>query len=123
MLAALRIGTAAAWLTFGLVFKIFGLVPRHRAIVAQVVGEGAATPVTLLVGVAEVGLWLWILSGVRPRWCAAAQTLAIVTMNLIELRLARELLLAPVPMVLANVVFLSLVWTWAIQTEARRKRA
>jgi hypothetical protein len=119
MLAWIKYGSATLWLAFGLVFKILGLVPRHRDIVARVVGDGVAAPVTLAVGAAEVGLALWILSGVRPRWCAAAQTLAIGTMNVIELRVARDLLLAPVAMVLANLVFLSLVWYWAVRTESR----
>jgi hypothetical protein len=30
----------------GVVFKLLGLLPRHRLIVAAIVGEAAATPVT-----------------------------------------------------------------------------
>ena len=115
VITALRLATAAVWLTFGVVFKLLGVVPRHRAIVAAVVGEAAATPVTLLVGAGETVLGLWILSGRRPRTCAAVQTLAIATMNAVELSVARELLLAPVAMVCANILFLAAVWYAALR--------
>ena len=58
---------------------------------------------------------LWILSGIRPRLCAAAQTLAIVGMNTLELALAKDLLLAPVPMVCANTAFLAAGWYCALR--------
>jgi uncharacterized membrane protein YphA (DoxX/SURF4 family) len=115
VIAALRIGTAAVWLIFGVVFKMLGLVPRHRLIVASVVGDAAAGPVTVLVGAAEAAMGLWILSGVRPRACATVQTLAIAAMNALELSLARDLLLAPIPMVYANAAFLGIVWYCALK--------
>src|SRR5262245_9395066 len=99
MIAALRVGTAAVWLMFGVVFKVLDLVPRHRLIVASLLGPAAAGPATLVIGAAEAAMGVWILSGIRPRLCAAAQTVAIVSMNAIELSVARDLLLAPVAMV------------------------
>ena len=116
---ALRFATAGVWLVFGVGFKLLGLLPRHRAIVAAIVGAEAAGPVTLLVGAAEALLGLWILSGLRPRTCAAVQTLAIVTMNAIELSVARDLLLAPVAMVCANAAFLAVVWWVALTAPVR----
>jgi hypothetical protein len=47
-LAWLRLGIASVWLLFGLLFKALGVLPRHRKIVARVVGEKRA------------GLFLWI---------------------------------------------------------------
>ncbi len=120
MIRLVRILTAAVWIVFGLGFKILGLVPRHRLIVASILGEGAARPVTLLIGAGETFLGLWILSGVRPKTCAAAQTAAIVSMNALELTLARPLLLAPVPMVCANAAFLAAGWYCALSTPRRR---
>ena len=114
-LTALRIANAAVWLLFGVVFKLLNVVPRHRLIVAAVVGEAAATPVTRLIGAGEALMGLWILSGWRPRTCALAQTLAIVTMNVIELSVARDLLLSPLGMLCANAVFLALAWSVALQ--------
>ncbi|MCA8964348.1 MAG: DoxX-like family protein [Planctomycetes bacterium] len=116
MLVFLRFGTAAVWIVFGLVFKVLHLVPRHERIVADVLGEGVAGPLTIAVGVAETLLGLWILSRRWPRACAAVQTAAIVCMNTLELTYAREHLLAPLPMVLANTVFLTAGWWLALRT-------
>lgn len=115
IVAALRLATAGVWLLFGMVFKVFGFVPRHRLIAASVLGDAAAGPVIVLIGAAETVLALWILSGVRARACAAVQTIALVTMNTLELSLAWDLLLAPIPMVCANTVFLATVWYCALK--------
>ena len=118
MIRALRIATAVVWLVFGGLFKVLDLVPRHRLIVAAVLGAAVARPATMLIGCAEVLLGIWILSGLRPRACAAAQTIAIVTMNTLELTLARELLLAPVAMLCANAALLAVGWYCALKTSA-----
>jgi uncharacterized membrane protein YkgB len=116
VIAALRIATAGVWLLFGVVFKLLDVVPRHRTIIAAIVGDAASTTATRLIGAAEALMGLWILSGVRPRTCALAQTLAIVTMNVIELSVARDLLLAPTLMVCANACFLALAWYIALRS-------
>jgi hypothetical protein len=110
----LRVATALVWLGFGLLAKVLDGVPRHREIVSRVVGTQLAASVTLLVGAAEVLMALWIVSRRLPRTCAAAQTAALVTMNSLELYKARDLLLSPLAMVAANVVFLSLAWVLAL---------
>ena len=94
------------------------MVPRHRLIVAAVLGEAAAGPVTVVIGAAEAAMALWILSGIYPRACAALQTIAIATMNTLELTVARDLLLAPILMVCANTVFLVAVWYCALKVPA-----
>src|SRR5688572_27833945 len=91
VIALLTFVTASVWMVFGTWFKLLGMVPRHRLIIAAVVGEIAAGPITLVVGAAETALALWIISGVYPRICAAVQSLAIVTMNTFELIYARNL--------------------------------
>ncbi len=121
LLTFLRIGTAAVWLVFGFVFKVLHAVPRHDQIVAAVLGPELARPLTIAVGAAETLLGLWILSGRWPRTCAAVQTLAIVAMNTLELAFAREHLLAPVPMLLANTLFLTAAWCLAVQTRSRTR--
>ena len=120
MILGIRILTAAVWFTFGMVFKVFDVIPRHRQIVAAVLGSEMAAPATILVGLAEVTLGLWFLAGFRARTCALLQTIAIIVMNALELTYARSLLLAPVPMVMANAAFLSLVWYAARWTAAHR---
>jgi hypothetical protein len=114
-----RVTAAAVWLLFGMVFKVMGLLPRHQEIVAQILGAAAARPVTIVVGLAESALALWVLSGFLPRTCAVFQTIAIVSMNALELSYARSLLLAPLPMVLVNTAFLAFVWFAALWTAKR----
>jgi hypothetical protein len=118
---AVRVGLASVWLAFGLYAKLLGLLPRHRAIVAAVVGDAAASPVTLLVGCAETALALWILTGYRPRLAMAAQTAAVLSMNVLELLFAHDLLLAPLPMVAGNAVLLAAGW-WAATRKSGRTR-
>ena len=110
LVLCVRIVATAVWLVFGLVFKVLGVIPRHREIVAEIVGAGSAPSVTMAVGLLETALGLWVLSGFRPRSCAIIQTVAIASMNAMELAYARSLLLAPIPMVLANGIFLASVW-------------
>jgi hypothetical protein len=106
----IRLGIALVWIVFGLVFKALGALPRHRQIVARVVGEPRAQAVTTLVAVGEIALGAWMIYG---RWlvlCVGIQTVAIISMNALELRSARDLLLSPVGMVCANAIFLGLGW-------------
>jgi hypothetical protein len=119
LLLAVRLGTASVWIVFGLVFKLLNLVPRHETIVAAVLGPTWAGPATLGVGLAEVLIGLWILSGRWPLLCVATQTVAIVGMNLAEILWAREHLLSPLGMVCANSVFLCLGWVLAVHTAKR----
>src|SRR5262249_46224312 len=110
----LRIANAAVWLTFGLVFKALNRVPRHREIAARVLGEAAAGAATLLIGLGECLLGVWILSGFALRGCAVVQTVLIVAMNALEIRYARDLLLSPTGMVVANVGLLGIAWWVAL---------
>ena len=122
LIPALRIGTASVWILFGLVFKVLNVVPRHQTIVATVLGDAVAGPVTLVIGVAETAMGLWILSRWRPRICALVQTIAILSMNALELTLAKEHLLAPLLMVCANAVFLAVGWYLALHTHSQSRR-
>lgn len=122
LIPALRIGTASVWILFGLVFKVLNVVPRHQTIVGTVLGDAVAGPATLVIGVAEMAMGIWILSRWQPRTCALAQTIAIVSMNALELTLAKEHLLAPLMMVCANSVFLAVGWYLALHTHALARR-
>jgi DoxX-like family len=113
-LALLTFGIAAIWLIFGVGFKVLGMVPRHRLIVASIIGESAAGPLTIMIGFGETCIALWVLSRRQSLLCAAFQTLAILTMNTLEIIYAKSLLLSPVLMVCANTVFLSVIWYWAL---------
>lgn len=112
LVRAVRIGIAAIWLAFGLAFKVAGLVPRHEAIAGRVVGNDVAAWLIAVIGLAEAAVGLWFLSGLWPRTCMALMTAAIIAMNLLELWMAFDLLLAPWPMVVGNVLMLAAGW-WA----------
>jgi uncharacterized membrane protein YphA (DoxX/SURF4 family) len=64
--------TALVWLANGLLCKVLGLVPRHEAIVARILRPAHAPLLTRLIGLGEIGIALWIVSGIKPRWCAAS---------------------------------------------------
>lgn len=89
----LNIGIAAVWFVNGLFCKVLQFVPRHEQIVARILGNEAARPLTLLIGLAEVGMALWVLSRVRSRLCALLQIIVVAAMNLLELIFVPDLLL------------------------------
>ena len=80
----LNIIIAAVWLINGLFCKVLSLVPRHRAIVAKILGESHADVITRLIGFAEIGMTLWIVSGIYPKVNAATQIFIVVLMNILE---------------------------------------
>jgi hypothetical protein len=89
----LNLFIAIVWLVNGLVCKVLGLVPRHQEIVASILGSDYALILTLLIGLSEIGMAIWILSGVYTRLNAVTQILIIATMNTLEFILVPELLL------------------------------
>jgi hypothetical protein len=119
LVLSVRIIAATVWFVFGMIFKVLGTVPRHREIVATIVGISSAPLVTVVIGLLETALGFWALSGIRPRSCAIVQTIAIASMNALELIYARSFLLAPIPMVYVNATFLGFVWYAALWTRAK----
>jgi hypothetical protein len=111
---AARVGVSLVWIAFGLGAKVLRLVPRHERIVARILGPAVAPLLTRLIGLGECLVGGWFLSGFEPIACALFQTLIVVIMNAIELWKARDLLLAPVPMVLGNTALLSVAWYVAL---------
>jgi len=104
---------AAVWLMNGIYAKVLGRVPRHQAIVARFFGENHSRLLTRLIGIGEIGMALWILSGWERPWCFAAQAVILVSMNTLELMRARDLLLSPIGMPIANFGLLVLAWYWS----------
>jgi hypothetical protein len=104
----------AVWIFHGVYIKIFNGIPRHRLIVGKILGTAVAGKATLAIGMLELLVGLWVLSGWEPTACASVQTLAICGMNMLEIALARELLVSALGMVALNLAFLALVWHWAL---------
>lgn len=84
---------AAVWFINGLFCKVLNLVPRHQEIVASILGNGHARLFTMLIGVSEIIMAIWILSGLRSRLNTIAQILIIAIMNILEFALVPDLLL------------------------------
>lgn len=81
------------WFANGLLCKVLNLVPRHQQIVSGILGNEHAGIFTKLIGVSEILMALWILSGIRSRFNAIVQVLIIATMNTLEFILVPDLLL------------------------------
>ena len=84
---------ATVWLINGLFCKLLHLVPRHEAIVAAILGQTYAGQLTASIGLAEIGMAVWIISGIRSRLNAWVQIIIIGSMNLLEFLLVPEMLL------------------------------
>lgn len=84
---------ALIWIVNGLICKVLHLVPRHEQIVARILGASVAPVLTVLIGLGEVALGLWVLAGKYTRQTAWIQMLLIGTMNILEFTLAPDLLL------------------------------
>jgi len=84
---------AAVWIANGLFCKVLNLVPRHQEIVGRILGDEYAVLLTKAIGISEILMALWILSGIKARWNALAQALIIGIMNMLEFTLVPDLLL------------------------------
>jgi uncharacterized membrane protein YphA (DoxX/SURF4 family) len=115
----LSIPIACVWIFHGLVSKILMGIPRHQAIVGRILGESYGAFMTNVIGVLEILLGLWILSGYKKKICATLQTLALVVMNALEIKLAKDLLYSPWGMIILNLGFIAIIWIWASQGEKR----
>ena len=89
----LRYCVAAVWIANGLFCKVLNLVPRHEQIVARILGAQHAGILTKTIGVAEILMAVWVLSGIQSRLNVVTQILVIAAMNILEFFLAPDLLL------------------------------
>ena len=80
----------------------------------MILGERMARPATKIIGGLEILLGLWAFSGFARVECAAAQTLALIAMNSLEIVLAGDLLISAIGMVGLNFAFLAVIWHWAL---------
>lgn len=84
---------AAVWIINGFFCKVLNLVPRHQEIVARVADSTHARLLTLLIGLAEIGMAAWIVSGYRAQLNAQVQIIVVAAMNILEFILVPDLLL------------------------------
>ena len=111
-LAVIRGSVAAVWLYEGLWCKILGRAPSQVQVVTAVprLGRRFGPFFLKVLGVVEVAVAMWVLSGVAPGLCSIAQTTLLVALNASGLVWARHIIHEPGGMVVKNVAFLVLVW-------------
>ena len=84
---------AIVWIANGLFCKVLNLVPRHEQIVVRILGGDYSRTLTILIGLSEIIMAVWILSGYKSKLNAIAQISVVATMNLLEFILVPDLLL------------------------------
>ncbi len=110
-----RLAVAGVWVYEGLWCKLLGGDPNQLTIVEAVPkwGPKVGRLFLMTLGVVELGLGLWALSGFRPFECAIAQTALLVALNANGLIWSRTLIHDPAGMVVKNFAFLVLGWVAA----------
>lgn len=100
------------WLVNGLCCKLLNLVPRHEQIVERILGH-TFPPIhfTKVIGISEILMAVWVLSGIKKRWNVVIQILIVGTMNIIEFILVPELLLWGRMNIVFAVVFILLIYS------------
>lgn len=84
---------AAVWIANGLFCKVLNLVPRHEQIVARILGNDYSRILTILIGLSEIFMAIWILTGFKTRINALVQIAVVATMNTLEFILVPDILL------------------------------
>jgi len=84
---------ALVWLVNGLYCKVLGYVPRHKAIVGEILGEQYAKELIILIGISELVMAVWVLSEYKVKICTSLQIVVVGLMNILEFLLVPHLLL------------------------------
>lgn len=86
---------ATVWIINGLYCKILNYVPRHEEIVASILNLDSlsARYMTCIIGVSELIMAIWILSGYKSKVNVVAQIIVVGSMNVLEFLLVPEVLL------------------------------
>jgi len=103
---------AGVWLHQGVWAKLLDGDPSHREIVRRMPGltPTSARTVTTAIGVLEAGMAVWVLSGHRPRTCAAVQIGLMAGFNAGALTFARARLESPERLLARNAGLAVLAW-------------
>lgn len=106
---------ALVWLLNGLFAKVLNFVPRHEQIVQTIFQDifdaEFSFYLTKAIGISEIILAIWILSGYKSRLTAILQVVLVMTMNIIEFILVDDLLLfGKWNIILATLFFIFIYW-------------
>lgn len=111
----IHISVAAVWLYEGFWCKLWNGDPNQLRIVEALPRLDPNTANVLLksLGLIEVGVAIWALTGFAPIVCATAQTALIAILNTGGIFCASRIIHDPAGMVIKNFAFLVLVWVSA----------
>ena len=101
---------ALIWLINGFFCKILNFIPRHQEIVERILNEEFSREITFIIGVLEVLMTIWILSGFKSKLNSIAQIAIVITMNIIEFILTEDLLLFGRLNILFALLFCSIIY-------------
>lgn len=111
-LVVIRASIAAVWLYEGLWCKLLGRAPSQVQVVTAVPRLGPRFGPAFLkaLGLVEVAIAVWVMTGIAPGTCAITQMTLLVVLNANGLLWARHIIHDPAGMVINNIAFLVLVW-------------
>lgn len=101
---------ATVWLINGLFCKVLNLVPRHQQIVVRILGNDYSQTLTLIIGLAEIVMSIWVLTRFKSKLNAITQMVVVATMNIIEFITVSELLLWGKLNIIFAFMFIGLVY-------------
>jgi hypothetical protein len=111
----IHVSIAAVWLYEGLWCKLLNSEPNQLRIIEALPRSSptAARALLKLLGVIEVAIAIWALTGIEPIFCATAQTALVAALNAGGIFCAGGIIYDPAGMVIKNSAFLVLVWVSA----------
>jgi hypothetical protein len=89
---------------------VFNLVPRHEQIVARILNYNYSRPLTILIGLAEIIMAIWVLTKFKSKLNAVTQMIIVAAMNIIEFILVPDLLLWGKLNIIFAFLFIGLVY-------------
>jgi len=84
---------SVVWLVNGLYCKVLDRTPRHRYIVARIMGPAYAGLLTKGIGFLEIAMCIWVITGIASHLNVIVQIVIVCFMNAIEFVYASDLLL------------------------------
>lgn len=84
---------STVWLLNGAYAKVLGFVPRHESIIKVILELNNAKCLVIIIGLLEIMMAIWIISGIYSKINALIQSAIILLMNVLEQIYAPELLL------------------------------
>ena len=89
---------------------MLNVVPRHEQIVARILGDDFSRPLTVIIGLSEIVMAIWVLTKSKSKLKALAQMTVVATMNIIEFIAVPDLLLWGRLNILFAFMFIGLVY-------------